>query len=238
MDGEKIYKNDINRIDEYLKSNNTRILLLYISLSILASISIYFADPDFDYKLLISVIAVGIGIFSSFFMTMLMKKSVIDEYNSIEIFIDKEIIKLTSKRQGKTIKIYNIKSITQDKEKIYIIENNFSRIIIFKYLENLDEFLGLLNEISIIDNKRENYIVQILPIIMYFSQYYLRTFKDLKLLLIYYIVFFCATIISLMNILLGQHKKKYFIFTIVINIYIAIIVGKYLYELMKYFLNK
>jgi hypothetical protein len=71
----------------------------------------------------------------------------------------------------------------------------FSKIIILKYLDGLDDFINTLNEITIIEIKRENHIIQLLP--------------------------------------MEQHKKRYIVLAVVINIYIIIIGGRAFYEILK-----
>ncbi len=118
---------------------------------------IWFVIKGIEYTNLMLLINNGVLVLTIVFILLWSYKSAVHEYDSLKIECSADSIELIGKGQYKKIKLNEITRITRDSKGNFYIStaNKFNRMIIARYLEDIDLFEDFFKNICEIKSHQE-----------------------------------------------------------------------------------
>ena len=216
---------------ESLKKN----LLITIPSFLLAMFTLIIALKYYENRVFILLITFIFGSLSVLAGLFIGQKKFKREYNKYALEIDSDSIKIKSIYCNNLIKINTIKKITIDeKESILLHTVNGKSYFVSKYLDNLNLLIESLDGIKKIEHTvRKNSIFQYIPWIFFCGIFLVRFIPDYHIYLVFAFGFVITSIIATIQLLLSQIKKRYIIFSLVINSLLIVIVSRNIYIIFE-----
>jgi hypothetical protein len=232
-----IFKYDLEKINDYIKSGYYRILSLY-GFSLLFFPLLYLQIKEFGNGLLIILITFLMYIITGVFVMIVSKKGTIRDFKSFELECNDQNIIVKSRLESKIINKNKIKNITKDKNNnIYIYTSKINKITILHYIKEINELENYLKTITEIKQYRKTNIFNYLSILLYLALLYVARFGTIETYTIFAFLVLISTVYSIIKLSFDQVKIIFKLLGIVIYSLILFGVSNGLIIAIKYLIG-
>jgi len=229
------FYNNIENIVFASKESLKKTLLITIPSFLWAMFTLVIALKNYENSVFILSITFILGSLSVLTGLFIGQKKFKREYKKYALEIDSDSIKIKSMYYDNLIKINTIKKIIIDEKGDILLHTvNGKSYFVSKYLDNLNLLIESLDDIKKIEHTvRKNSIFQYIPWIFFCGIFLVRFIPDYRIYLVFAFGFVITSVIATIQLLLSQIKKRYIMFSLIINSILIVIVSRNIYIIFE-----